>query len=51
MGPGVGNIFKYMEIWKKLENGVGVVGGGPDWSKMISVIIGRFLNRFWPRIH
>ena len=51
MGPGVGKIFKIMKIGKKLENGLGVVGGGPDWSKMIRAIVGRFLNGFWPRIH
>ena len=51
VGPGVGKIFKIMKIGKKLENGLGVVGGPPDRCKMISAIIGRFLNRFWPRIH
>ena len=52
VGPGVGKKkVKIMKIGKKLENGLGVVGGGPDWSKMISVSVGRFLNGFWPRIH
>ena len=37
--------------WEKLENGLGVVGGAPDWCKMISAIIGTFLNGFRPRIH
>ena len=49
VGPGVGKQFKIMKIWKKLENGVGVVGGGPDWSKMISASVGMFLNGFRPR--
>ncbi len=48
---GVRKICKNMKIGKKLENGLGEVGGAPDWCKMISAIIGRFLNRFWPRIH
>ena len=51
MSPGVGKIFKIMKIGKKLENGLGVVGGPPDRCKMISAIIGRFLDGFWPRIH
>jgi hypothetical protein len=51
VGPGVGKIFKIMKIGKKLENGVGVVGGPPDRCKMIRAIVGRFLNGFWPRIH
>ena len=41
----------YMEIGNKLENGMRVVGGAPDWCKMISAIIARFLNGFWPRSH
>ena len=48
---GVGKICKNMKIAKKLENGLGVVGGAPDWCKMISAIVGTFLNGFWPRIH
>ena len=32
---GVGEICKNMKIGKKLENGLGVVGGGLDWCKMI----------------
>ena len=48
---GVGKICKITKIWEKLENGLGVVGGAPDWCKMISAIVGTFLNRFWPRIH
>ena len=36
-----------MKNKKTLENGLGVVGGGPDWSKMISAIVRLFLNRFW----
>mgnify|MGYP001404592709 CR=1 FL=1 len=51
VGLGVGEICKNMKIGKKLENGLGVVGGGPDWCKMISAIVGTFLNGFWPRIH
>ena len=48
---GLGKICKNMKIGKKLENGLGVVGGAPDWCKMISAIIGTFLNVFWLRIH
>ena len=48
---GVGELCRNMKIGKMLENGLGVVGGGSDWCKMISAIIGRFLNGFWPRIH
>ncbi len=51
MVAGVGEICKNMKIGKKLENGLGVVGGAPDWCKMISAIIGTFLNGFGPRIH
>ena len=47
---GVGKISKNMKIGKKLENGLGVVGGAPDWCKMISAIVGTFLNGFWPII-
>ena len=47
----VGKICKNMKIGKKLENGLGVVGGAPDWCKVISAIVGTFLNRVWPRIH
>ena len=50
-GAGVGKICKNMKIGKKLENGLGVVGGGLDWCKMISAVVGTFLNRFWLRIH
>ena len=46
-----GEICKNVKKREKLENGLGVVGGGPDWSKMIRAIVGTFLNRFWPRIH
>ena len=42
VGAGVGEIFKNMKIGKKVENGLGVVGGGPDWSKMIRAIVGTF---------
>ena len=48
---GVGKICKNMKIGKKLGNGLGVVGGAPDWSKMIRGVVGRFLNGVWPRIH
>ena len=48
---GVRQICKNMKIGKKLENGLGVVGGGLDWCKMISAVVGTFLNGFWPRIH
>ena len=48
---GVGEMCKNMKIGKKLENGLGVAGGPPDRCKMISAIIGTFLNRFWLRIH
>ena len=48
---GAGEICKIMKIGKKLENGLGVGGGGPDWSKMISASVGIFLNGFRPRIH
>ena len=51
MGLGVGEICKNMKIGEKLENGLGVGGGGLDWFKMIRAIVGRFLNGFWPRIH
>ena len=51
VGAGGGKILKIMKIGKQLENGVGVVGGGPDWSKMIRAIVGTFLNGFRPRIH
>ena len=50
MGLGVGEICKNMNIGEKLENGLGVVGGGLDWCKMISAVVGTFLNGFWPRI-
>ena len=43
---GVGEICENMKIRKKLENGLGVVGGAPDWCKMISAIVGTFLNGF-----
>ena len=43
---GVRKIYKNMKIGKKLEHELGVVGGAPDWCKMI-----KFLNGFWPRIH
>ena len=49
--PGVGKKIKIMKIGKKLENGLGVVGGPPDRCKMIRAIVGRCLNGFWPRIH
>ena len=48
---GVRQICKNMKIGKKLENGLGVVGGAPDWCKMISAIVGTCLNGFRPRIH
>ena len=48
---GVRKICKNMKIGKKLENGLGVVGGGSDWCKMIRASVGRVLSRFWPRIH
>ena len=48
---GVGEICKIMKMGKKLENGLGVGGGGPDWSKMISASVGRVLDGFRPRIH
>ena len=48
---GVKEICKIMKIGKKLENGLGVVGGGPDCCKMIRAIVGRFFNGFWPMIH
>ena len=48
---GVGEICKMMKIGKKLESGLGVVGGALDWSKMISASVGIFLNRFGPMIH
>ena len=51
MVGGVGKICKIMKIGNRLENGLGVVGGASDWSKMISAIIGTFLNGFWPRLH
>ena len=41
---GVRQICKNMKIGKKLENGLGVVGGAPDWCKMISAVVGTFLN-------
>ena len=47
---GVRQICKNMKIGKKLENGLGVGGGGPDWSKMISASVGIFLNGFRPII-
>ena len=46
MVAGVGEICKNMKIGKKLENGLGVVGGAPDWCKMIRAIVGMFLNGF-----
>ena len=48
---GVRQIYKNTKIGKKLENGLGVVGGTPDWCKMISAVVGTFLNGFWPGIH
>ena len=51
MVAGVGKICKIMKLGGKLENGLGVVGGAPDWCKMISAIVGTFLNGFWSRIH
>ena len=50
MGLGVGEICKSMKIGEKLENGLGVGGGGPDWSEMISASVGTCLNGFRPRI-
>ena len=44
MGLGVGEICKNMKIEEKVENGLGVVGGGLDWCKMISAVVGTFLN-------
>ena len=41
---GVGEICKNMKIGEKLENGLGVVGGGLDWCKMISAVSETFLN-------
>ena len=49
-GGGVRKICKNMKIGKKFENGLEEVGGAPDWCKMISAIVGMFLNGFWPRI-
>ena len=34
---------------QELENGLGEVGGAPDWCKMISAIVGTFSNG--PAIH
>ena len=51
VGAGVGKICKNMKIGEKLENGLGVGGGGLDWCKMISAIVGTFLNGFWPMMH
>ena len=48
---GVRQICKIMKIGEKLENGLGVGGGGPDWSKMISASVGTFLNGLRPSIH
>ena len=48
---GVRKIYKNMKLRNKLENGLGLVGGAPDWCKMISAIVGTFLNGFWPMIH
>ena len=47
---GVGKICKNIKVRKKFENGLEVVGGAPDWCKMIRAIVGTFLNGFWPRI-
>ena len=35
---GVRQICKNMKVGKKLENVLGVVGGAPDWCKMISAV-------------
>ena len=52
---GVGKIRKKRNRRKgkseKLLSWLGEVGGAPDWCKMISAIIGTFLNGFWPRLH
>ena len=49
---GVRKICKNMKIWKKLENGLGEVGGAPDCCKMISAIVGTkqvFANNSWKK--
>ena len=41
----LGGVNNY-ENYKKMQDGLEEVGGGPDWCNMISTIIGIFFDRF-----